>query len=244
MRQVKAKGLFITGTDTGVGKTFVASGLARCLKDRGFRPGVFKPVETGCALRRGRRVPRDGAFLKYMAGVTEPIEEIVPYRLSAPLAPQVAAERDEVRIQTLRIERAFQRISSRHPFTLVEGAGGILVPVTRKRTMADLIRRFELPVLLVSRIGLGTLNHTLLTLFYLARQGIPVAGIVLNDPAGCRDLSARSNPSTLAQWSSRPILGNIPFRKGIRMTRGFAGEIARRVDRCVEVDRIVREFVL
>jgi len=231
------RGLFITGTDTGVGKTLVTAGLARCLRDRGFAPGVLKPVETGCALRRGKRIPRDGSFLKYMAGAPEPIEEIVPYRLSSPLAPQVAAERDGIRIQPRRLQSAFRAISSRHPFTLVEGAGGILVPVTRRTTMVDLMKQFKLPVLLVSRIGLGTLNHTLLSLYYLAQHKIPVAGIVMNDPDGCRDLSARSNPATLAHWSSVPILGNIPFRKGIRMTRGCTDKIARRVDRYVDVDR-------
>jgi dethiobiotin synthetase len=236
--QVKHKGLFVAGTDTGVGKTFVAAGLARCLKDRGFAPGVLKPVETGCSLRRGKRIPRDGSFLKYMAGAPEPIEEIVPYRLAAPLAPQVAAEREGIRIQTRRLQGAFRAISSRHPFTLVEGAGGILVPVTRRTTMVDLMKQFRLPVLLVSRIGLGTLNHTLLTLFYMTQHKIPVAGIVFNDPDGCRDLSARTNPATLEQWSSVPILGNIPYRKGIRMTRDYGNEIARRVDQSVDVDRI------
>lgn len=240
MMALARKGLFVTGTDTGVGKTFVTAGLARCLLDRGIRPGVFKPVETGCALRRGKRIPRDGAFLKHMAGATEPIEEIVPYRLAAPLAPQVAAEKEGVRIQIQRIHRAFLEISSRHPYTLVEGAGGILVPVTRKYTMVDLMRQCNLPVLLVSRIGLGTLNHTLLTLFYLAQHGIPVAGVVLNDPDGRRDPSARTNPSMLAQWSSVPILGTIPHRGGIRTTRASADEIARRVGRHVKVDGMLR----
>ena len=238
------KGLFITGTDTGVGKTFVAAGLARCLRDRGIRPGVLKPVETGCALRRGRRIPRDGAFLRHMAGATEPIEEIVPYRLAAPLAPQVAAKKEGIRIRIQRIHRAFRGISSRYACTLVEGAGGILVPVTRKYSMVNLIEQLGLPVLLVSRIGLGTLNHTLLTLHYLAQHGIAVAGIVLNDPDGCRDLAARSNPSTLEQWSSVQILGNIPYGKGIRMTRAFGDEIARRMHRYVDVDKIVKRFLL
>jgi dethiobiotin synthetase len=236
--KVERKGLFITGTDTGVGKTFVAAGLARYLRDRGIRPGVLKPAETGCALRRGRRVPGDGAFLQYMAGATEPIEEIVPYRLAAPLAPQVAADREGIRIQTGKLKRAFRKISSHHACTLVEGAGGILVPVNRKATMVDLMKQFRLPVLLVSRIGLGTLNHTLLTLYYLAQHGIPVVGIVFNDPDGCRDLSARSNPATLEQWTSVPILGNIPFRKGIRMTRHFGNEIARRFVRHVDANGI------
>ncbi len=243
LMQVNHKGLFITGTDTGVGKTLVTAGLARCLQNRGIRPGVFKPVETGCVLRRGRRIPRDGAFLRYMAGAREPIEEIVPYRLAAPLAPQVAAGKEGVRIRLQRLDGGFREISSRYPFTLVEGAGGILVPVTRKSTMVDLMKKFKLPVLLVSRIGLGTLNHTLLTLFYLAQHRIPVAGVVLNNPDGCRDLSTRSNPATLEQRSSVPILGNIPYRKGIRMTRGWGVEIARRVNRHVDVDRMIRRFI-
>jgi len=141
------------------------------------------------------------------------------------------------------LQSAFQAISSRHPCTIVEGAGGILVPVTRKATMVDLMKRFKLPVLLVSRIGLGTLNHTLLTLYYLAQHRIPVAGILFNDPDGCRNLSARSNPTTLKQWTSVSILGNIPFRKGIRMTREFGDHIARRVDRYVQVDRIITGFI-
>jgi dethiobiotin synthetase len=240
---VRPNGLFITGTDTGVGKTFVAAGLARCLRDRGIRTGVLKPAETGCRLRTGRRVPGDGVFLKYMAGAAEPIEKIVPYRLAAPLAPQAAAEREGVRIRTTRIQRAFRTISSRYDCTLVEGAGGILAPVTSRDTMADLIRLLRVPVLLVSRIGLGTLNHTLLTLSCLERRRIPVVGIVLNDPSGCRDLSARSNPSTLAQWSSVPILGNIPYRKGIRTTREFANEIAGRVERYVDLDRIIESCI-
>jgi dethiobiotin synthetase len=237
------KGVFITGTDTGVGKTLVAAGLARCMRDRGIRPGVLKPAETGCVLREGRRIPRDGAFLKYMAGVTEPIEEIVPYRLAAPLAPQVAADREGVHIRTRRIQRAFLTLCARYDCTLVEGAGGLLVPVTRTCLMADLIAELEIPVLLVGRIGLGTLNHTLLSLSYLERHRIPVAGIVLNDPDGRRDLSARSNPSTLEHWSSVPILGNIPYRRGIRMARAFDDEIASSVDRYVEVDRIIERCI-
>lgn len=241
---VKRKGLFITGTDTGVGKTFVAGGLARCLRDRGIRPGVFKPVETGCPMRRGKRIPRDGSFLRHMAGATEPLEEIVPYRLAAPMAPHVAADVEGVRIDIRRIQGGFRRISARHPCTLVEGAGGILVPVTRKRTMVNLIEQCGLPVLLVSRIGLGTLNHTLLSLYYLAQHGIPVAGIVLNDPVGQRDISAPSNPSVLERSTPTPILGNIPHCKGLRMTREYGDRIARRVARYARIETIIDRFIL
>jgi dethiobiotin synthetase len=241
---VKRKGLFVTGTDTGVGKTFVAGGLARCLRDQGIRPGVFKPVETGCPMRQGKRIPRDGSFLRHMAGATEPLDEIVPYRLAAPMAPHVAADVEGVRIDIRLIHRSFRRISSRHTCTLVEGAGGILVPVTRKRTMVNLIEQCGLSVLLVSRIGLGTLNHTLLTLYYLAQHRIPVAGIILNDPVGQRDPSAPSNPSVLERSTPTPILGNIPHANGLRMTREFGNRIARRVARYVRIETIIDRFIL
>ncbi len=223
-----SKGLFVTGTDTGVGKTLVAGGLARWLRDLGLAPGVLKPVETGCPLRRGKRIPRDGTFLRYMAGAPDPIESIVPYRLATPLAPQVAAEKEGVRIRFDRILGHYRRIASRHPCTVVEGAGGILVPVTRQTTMVDLMRRFELPVLVVGRAGLGTLNHTLLTLYYLAQHGIHVAGVILSDTDGRRDPAKASNLEVLRRRCSVPLFGTLPHVRGI-------GAVRRDADRIVEL---------
>lgn len=214
----RARGLFVTGTDTGVGKTFVAACLAAALRERGFRVGVMKPVETGCVLSRGRRIPRDGLVLKRAAAAAEPIELIVPYRLKAPLAPLAAAAMEGIRIRPDRLERAYERVVSRCSFTLVEGAGGVLVPITDRLFMADLIARFALPALVVARAGLGTLNHTLLTVSFLQGRGLPVAGVVLNDVDGKKDLSKKANAALLRQRLRVPILGQIPFRKelGIR----------------------------
>ncbi len=236
----KYRGLFITGTDTGVGKTLVTGGLAAYLRDLGLSPGVMKPAETGCPLRKGRRIPQDASFLKHMAGAQEPLEEIAPYRLAAPLAPQVAAEMEGVKVDLTRGDRTFQRLAPRHAFTLVEGAGGLMVPITSRSCMLHLAQRLRLPVLLVSRTGLGTLNHTLLSLACLHHHQIPVAGIVLNDPDNTRDIAARTNPSTLQRWTSVPLLGRIPYDSRIRVTRRYGKEIAQKVSRHVDLDKILK----
>ncbi len=233
------KGLFITGTDTGVGKTVVTGGLARILKNQGITPGVMKPVETGCKKQKGRRIPRDGSFLKFMAGAGEPLEEIVPYRLLAPLAPYVAAEKEKINLEIPKIHRLYRQISSRYSVTLVEGAGGILVPVTRKHFMIDIIAKLNLPVLLVSRLGLGTLNHTLLTLACLKQRQIPVIGIILNDSDDCRDQAAHSNPSILQQLSPVPVLGIIPYDKGLQPSRAKGRQIAESVARHITLEKLL-----
>ncbi len=238
-RTTMIKGLFITGTDTGVGKTLVTGGLARTLKNQGITPGVMKPVETGCKQQKGRRIPRDGSFLKFMAQAGEPLEEIVPYRLLAPLAPYVAAEKEKILIEIPKIVHQYRQISSRCSFTLVEGAGGLLVPVTGKHFMIDLIAKLNLPVLLVGRLGLGTLNHTLLSLACLKQRQIPVIGIVMNDPDDCRDQAAHSNPSILQQFSPVPVLGKIPYDKGLQPSRAKGKQIAETVARHISVEKIL-----
>lgn len=234
-RRNQAGGLFVTGTDTGVGKTFVAACLAAVLRGKGIQVGVMKPIETGCGFSRGRRIPRDGLLLKCMAAVSDPIEQIVPYRLKAPLAPVAAARMEGIRIRPERIEKACERIRSRCSFLIVEGAGGVLVPVTERLFMADLMARFALPALVVARAGLGTLNHTLLTVSFLQGRGIPVVGVVLNDVDGKKDLAKKTNAALLRRLLPVPVLGRLPFRKGLSLrgstrTGPWAHWVGRHVD--------------
>lgn len=237
----QAVGLFVTGTDTGVGKTFVTACLAAVLRGKGIHVGVMKPVETGCGLSRGRRIPRDGLLLKRMAAVPDPIEQIVPYRLKAPLAPLAAARMEGIRIRPDRIEKAYERIRSRCSFLLVEGAGGVLVPVTDRLFMADLIERFALPALVVARAGLGTLNHTLLTVSFLQGRGIPVAGVALNDMDGKKDPAKKTNAALLRRLLPVPVLGRLPFRKGLSLRGSIrTGPWARLAGRYVDLEALFR----
>src|SRR5206468_4450951 len=172
-------GVFVTGTDTGVGKTVVTATIATALKGRGVDAGIMKPIATGSA---------DGHALSdpdWLLSVTETRDApdlVAPYRFRLAASPLVAAAHANVAIDLTRITQALRTLSVRHDCVLVEGIGGVLVPLTTDFFVADLIKRLDLPVLLVARSGLGSINHTLLTLDCLRSRGVPVLGLVFNHP--------------------------------------------------------------
>ncbi len=225
-------GLFITGTDTGVGKTFVARGIAAALRGRGRRVGVLKPVETGCGGGLARR-PADALALRAAAGSALPLDRICPYQLDAPLAPDVAARLENIRIDPEAIVAAFRAIEPAHDLTLVEGAGGLLVPLAGRYSMADLARDLDLPLLVVVDSKLGAINHTLLTLEAAAARGLPVRGYVLNH-ASAADEAAATNASVLARCTDTPCLGTIAWT---RAAERDPGEI---VGPALDWDRLLR----
>src|ERR1051325_11485894 len=161
---MRKRGIFITGTDTGVGKTFFSCGLARVLRDSGLRVGVMKPAETGCTLVNGALVPDDAVRLKDASGCDVPLEKICPYRFPEPLAPSVAAEREKTRVDIDRLMQLYNEISSSHDVTLVEGAGGLMEPILPSYTYADLAAVLKLPLLVIAANRLGVINHLVLTL--------------------------------------------------------------------------------
>ena len=206
------KGIFVTGTDTGVGKTLVAGGLAALLRERGLDVGVMKPAESGCRRENGVLVPEDALFLREMSGCQDELELIIPYALGHPLAPALAAELEGVHIRIEAIREAYMTLTSRHDLVLVEGAGGMLVPLTTDRLVADLVKELGgLPLLIVTRALLGTINHSLLTLYYIRREAMDVLGIVMNHTRPEYGLPESLNPRVLQQWGKVPFLGTVPF---------------------------------
>ena len=202
------KGIFITGTDTGVGKTYVAERIAAALVKRGVQVGVMKPVETGCRLRASRLFPRDAQRLKAAANVDDSLDFVNPYRFRRPLAPSVAACLERKKIDPKKIITAFRTLARSHEFMIVEGAGGIMVPLTHDYTYRDLASSMRLPVVIVARPGLGTINHTLLTISALEHKAIAIAGIVINyAEKQLLSLAARTSPAVIAEISKIPILG-------------------------------------
>ncbi|MFQ5839881.1 MAG: dethiobiotin synthase, partial [Candidatus Methylomirabilales bacterium] len=145
----QGQGLFIAGTDTGVGKTLVTGLLIARLRARAMDIGVMKPVETGCPTVAGRPTPPDATFLRTLASVKDPMSEICPYALSLPAAPAAAAKAEGVTIDLRHLCRAYRRLAGRHQVVLVEGAGGLMVPLTAAEDYTDLIRALALPVLVV-----------------------------------------------------------------------------------------------
>jgi dethiobiotin synthetase len=172
--------IFVSGTDTGCGKTRVGCALARGLRAAGRRVRVLKPVETGCAERGGALVPSDALALAAAAGDDSPLEQLCPYRLRLAAAPEVAARAEGVELDRQRISAALARARAGADCVLVEGAGGLLVPLGPDLDMAGLARRLGLPLLIVARARLGTLNHTLLTLEAAAARGLRVLGVAIS----------------------------------------------------------------
>ncbi len=209
------KGIFITGTDTGVGKTVVAAGLVSLLIKEGLDVGVMKPVETGCSKRNDRLAPRDATFLKAVSGSRDPLPLINPYRFSEPLAPLIAAEIDHKKIDVKRIRSAYQKLRKRHDILFVEGAGGLLVPLAGKLTNLDLILELNLPILVVVGSRLGAVNHALLTLAWAKENGVKVLGVFINQPnpspVSRKSLVEKTNPGLIRSFTEVPILGNFPY---------------------------------
>ena len=200
-------GLFVTGTDTGVGKTVVACALAEQLRARGVDVGVMKPIETGV----GSQGPLDAIALAEAADVRDAMELICPIRLALPAAPAVAADAEQRDIDLAAIRAAFDTLQSRHECVIVEGAGGLLVPIRASFTMADLARDLALPLLVVARGRLGTVNHTLLTLEVAAGRGLPVAGVVLSHGPIPLSSADTANLSILRELLGARLLGEIPL---------------------------------
>jgi dethiobiotin synthetase len=214
-------GLLITGTDTGVGKTFVAAGLAHALRADGIDVGVMKPAETGHDPADGPW-PVDAKILAAASQCGDPPDLIVPYVFAPPVAPLVAARRSGRAIEVERIADAYERISARHDFVLVEGAGGLAVPLAefgeedRLFDFADLARLLDVGLLVVARAHLGTLNHTALTIEYARRRGVPVVGVVVNGlDRTFDDASVIDNPELIEEMGQVPVLGVIDRLEGL-----------------------------
>ncbi len=216
------KGFFITGTDTGVGKTVVACALARGMIARGLDVGVMKPVETGV----GPEGPLDAQALRAAAGVADPLDDVCPQRFALPAAPSVAAAAEGRSVDLAAVRAAFARLAARHAWLVVEGAGGLLVPTSaasskaggraasRRRakssSMADLALSLGLPLVVVARAALGTINHTLLTLEAAAARGLDVAGVVISHAAGPPSAADAANLGALREALGAGLVGEIP----------------------------------
>lgn len=200
---------FVAGTDTGVGKTLVASGLARLLANRGVRVGVMKPVasggipsEDGKLLQKAARLP-DSAY-----------PEIVPVHYRQPLAPYVAAW-EEGKVPLPKIEKTFRSVRKKYDCLIVEGIGGVLVPIATGFLAVDWAVKWRLPALVVARAGLGTINHTLLTLEALRRRKVGVLGVVVNGYKG-KELSEKTNVQALRKLQKAPVYGPLKFNPKYR----------------------------
>ena len=206
------KGYFITGTDTGVGKTVVTACLATLFKNRSEDVGVMKPIETGVDPECNSSANSDAKFLMEVSGVQDTLEEVCPYQLKTPASPYQAAKSENKTLDPENILEKFQALQSKHSIMLVEGIGGLMVPITQRYNVADLALQIGLPLIIVSRVQVGTLNHTLLTINAARQHGLKVKGVILNkSEEGTLDEIEAEQGSLIEEFSDTPILGTCPY---------------------------------
>ncbi len=200
--------IFITGTDTGVGKTLVTAALARHLTEKGLKVGVMKPIETG--VENVHEPGPDAALLKWASDATDGEEQISPYRFTSPVAPCQAATFENKQIDPDEIFKAFRTIRSGKDIVFVEGAGGLMVPIRGGYIMADLASQLGLPLLVVTHPRLGTLNHTLLTTFAARAMEMELCGYIVNRMPAEPSKAESGTPHLLASLASADLLGVLP----------------------------------
>ncbi len=203
-------GIFVVGTDTGVGKTVVAAGLALAMRERGIRVGVMKPVATGCNGVTQRLISNDAVFL-FEAAQNEYAPLTSPIRFRNPVAPSVAEIYEQPKIKIQVILDAYERLSKIYDYVIVEGIGGLMVPIQKRYYVANLVRDLDLPILIVAPIGLGAINHTLLTVDSAMIRGLFIKGVIFNRaPLVNFSLAELTNPKVIHELTGLPILGSLP----------------------------------
>lgn len=205
MARLTPHGLFVTGTDTGVGKTQIAAALARLLAERNLIVRPRKPVESGCRWEGDRLVPEDARTLQAAARTDDPLELVCPYSMEPALSPERAAVLSGTTLTLNGIQTACLEGVAETDFLLVEGAGGFYSPLASGALNADLAVALSLPVLLVAADRLGTIGHTLMTVDAIKRRGLTLAGVVLNRVDSHGD-PLMDNATDLSRWLGKPVI--------------------------------------
>ncbi|KAA0140757.1 dethiobiotin synthase [Gimesia chilikensis] len=208
-------GLMVVGTDTGVGKSYISAAIARQLTSEGVRTGAYKPACSGSVIDESTGQPywEDVKLLRQAIGGTDlPPERICPQTFHAPLAPPVAAAKEGRRIDEALLLEGVRWWKSQAEFLIVEGVGGVLCPLSSQQLIVDFAEKLKYPLLIVARAGLGTINHSLLTIEALQQRGLKIAGLILNDvDPELSDESRLSNAEQIQLWTSVPVLSFVPF---------------------------------
>ncbi|MCE5194161.1 MAG: dethiobiotin synthase [Nitrospiraceae bacterium] len=217
---MKTKGFFVTGTDTNVGKTIITAAIVKTLNSINIKTCGMKPIETGCKRKDNKIVPCDGFFLKEMNIADEDIDLITPYCFEHPLAPMVASSLENKTIDINIIKGSFEKLSDKYDAVIVEGVGGLLVPIKTDYFIADIAKELNLPLVIVARPYLGTINHTMLTINFALNKGLEIAGLIMNNMYPYQELIAeKTNPDVV-----RKMIGNIPFMGVLPFLDNISGD--------------------
>ncbi|MCX7991011.1 MAG: dethiobiotin synthase [Proteobacteria bacterium] len=199
---------FVTGTDTGIGKTYTLTLMLKFFIHKGLDVFAIKPIETGCLEESGRLIPEDGIKIASAINGLDNLDEICPVRFKTPQSPYSA---DKIEKRGIDLDKIKKIISKRSSPVFIEGAGGLLVPVFKNYFMIDMAKELADEILLVSSLRLGTINHTLLSIEAIKKRGLKIAGIILNDNDGKEEISKKTNFEVLKELTEERLLGVIPF---------------------------------
>ena len=230
------KGVFVTGCDTGVGKTVIAGAIAASMKAHGLDVGVMKPVASGAKEIENKLVSEDAVYLKKIIDSTDDDTLVNPILLKPPIAPTIAASKAGIPIDIDKIMKAYKALTNRHDFVVVEGVGGLMVPIDDTLFVADLVRKMDLALVIVTRDYLGAINHTLLTIEYARNRNLRIKGIVINMLKNGDDLVRE-----IEKYSSVPVLGTIPFKEIVSVEDCVYGDIVEDFRREIDISKIMRK---
>ncbi|HVT90935.1 MAG TPA: dethiobiotin synthase [Tepidisphaeraceae bacterium] len=228
LQRLTIPGVFVTGTDTGVGKTVVAGAIANWFARRHKKVAVCKLAATGCVRRREGLVSEDAEFLAACADARHPLDLIAPQRFAEPLAPAIAAERANRSLDWFMINNSIRLMSQTSDLMVIEGVGGLMTPMDSKTTILDTITALGVPAVVVARPGLGTINHTLLTINTLRAANVQVAGVVVNRyPTDLVGVAEETNPRAIERWGKIPVLCIVPDEpiEGCELPKGVVSAI-------------------
>ena len=220
------KGIWVIGTDTEVGKTVIAAGLMHLLLKNGYRASYFKPVASGEVIEDGISVPADAAFVRAVSGFDEDLQKVTPFFYTDSVAPHLAARLTARKIDVTIVRESLHDLKSRYDLIVAEAAGGLMVPMSDDGPMQyELIREMGFPCLLVARAGLGTINHTLLTLRVAREEGLKVRGIIINQ-AGF-DMIEKDNIEMIKKHSGVTPVLVLPVIKDLQTDKLLQGKIRK-----------------
>lgn len=223
------KGILITGTDTNVGKTYIACGLIETAISERIKLAVMKPVETGCKRFKNKLIPLDAIKLMKTAKMQN-INEVNLYRFYSPVAPYVAQKLENKRININRIKDVYNTFLMRNDLVIVEGAGGLLVPIKKNFSYADLAKELSLSILLIAPNKLGVINHVMLTIEYIRKHKLDLLGIIINNIGNKDHIAKKTNTRTISS-----LINNKFFVKEIEFNHPETNiSIYKYILKCIE----------
>ncbi len=233
-----SKGVFIIGTDTNIGKTVVSAGLMHVLRSNKYNVCYFKPVLSGAIYKNDLLYSSDTHFVKKVSELDEEFDNITPYAFKTPVSPHLAARIENKSIDISVIKSKFQFLKEKYEYIIAEGMGGIIVPVTNERYMLfDLIKELKMDCLLVARAGVGTINHTALTVNFAKSIGLKIKGIIINQYTN--EFYENDNIKIIEELTKIPVIAVIPRFKDVDTERFEISNIRQVFDEKIKCEAIL-----